>query len=316
MIEVSAEQVSALLGYRECTVQLRAAMAALSGGETQQMLRQILPVGEGRLFGVMAGTLGPNGPFGSKLVSVRHDPEGGASHQGVVVLFDPVTGAPACQLEAGRLTAIRTAAASALATDILARPEARIHAIFGTGEQAWHHGLALTHVRPLSQIRVWGRSPDRAEALAARLSEATGLSCTAFVSAEEAAREADIISTVTSAAGPFLEGAWIAPGAHLNVVGSSYDGPREIDDALVARARFFGDSRPSVLAQGAELRHAIAAGRVSEAHFLAEIGEVILGRAPGRQDPGEITLYKSLGHIVQDISAGDLVCRKLRSQTT
>lgn len=306
MIFIGADEIRQTLSYASCIAVMRDAMARLSTGETRQMLRQILPLEEGRMFGIMGGTLGPGGPFGSKLVSVMpHRAEGGPpSHQGAVVIFDPKSGAPLCQLEAGMITAIRTASASAMATDVLARQDACVLTILGTGEQAWHHACALQVVRPFDEIRIWGRSKERADALAHKISEQTGILCSAYSEIADAASGADVICTVTGAAEPLLDASMVSRGTHINVVGSSFDGPREIDDSLVAAARFFADSRASVMAQGSEIRHAIASGVVTEAHLLGEIGEVVLGKVPGRTDPDDLTLYKSLGHIVQDIAAG------------
>ncbi|ABI77404.1 ornithine cyclodeaminase/mu-crystallin family protein [Hyphomonas neptunium ATCC 15444] len=306
MIFIGADEIRQTLSYTSCIEVMRTAMARLSAGKTQQMLRQILPLEAGRMFGIMGGTLGPGGPFGSKLVSVMpHRAEGGpSSHQGAVVIFDPDSGAPLCQLEAGMLTAIRTASASAMATDVLAREGAHTLAILGTGEQAWHHACALPAVRPFDEIRIWGRSRDRADALADKVRKQTGIVCAAYSDVAESVAGADVICTVTGAADPLLDAAMVSPGTHLNVVGSSFDGPREIDDTLVSAARYFADSRASVLAQGSEIRHAIASGAVTEAHLLGEIGEVVLGKVAGRMTPDNITLYKSLGHIVQDIASG------------
>ncbi|MFN3607748.1 MAG: ornithine cyclodeaminase family protein [Hyphomonas sp.] len=316
MIFIGAEEIQATLSYARCIEVMRDAMARLSAGDTRQMLRQILPLEEGRMFGIMGGTLGPGGPFGSKLVSVSpHRAEGGPpSHQGAVVIFDPETGAPLCQLEAGMITAIRTASASAMATDVLARPDARVLTILGTGEQAWHHACALPVVRPFSEIRIWGRNPEHTDVLVHKVRQQTGILCAGFASVADAVAGADVICTVTGAADPIMTAAMVSPGAHLNVVGSSFDGPREVDDTLVAAARFYADSRASVLAQGSELRHAIATGEVAESHLLGEIGEVVSGKVNGRTGPDDITIYKSLGHIVQDIAAGyhvyQTICRE------
>lgn len=318
MIFIGANEIQQALSYASCIEVMRKAMARLSAGETQQMLRQILPLEQGRMFGIMAGTLGPGGPFGSKLVSVmpRRAEGGPSSHQGAVVIFDPETGAPLCQLEAGMITAIRTASASAMATDILARKEARVLAILGTGEQAWHHACALPVVRPFYDIRIWGRNPERAQALAQKIRKQTGLACTGYGDVGDAVAGADVICTVTGAAQPILTAGMVSPGAHVNVVGSSFDGPREIDNTLVSAARFYADSRASVLAQGSEIRHAIASGVVAESHLLGEIGEVVLGSVPGRTGSGDITIYKSLGHIVQDIASGYHVYQTIRQGST
>lgn len=309
MMFVDAKQVSALLKYRDCIDAMKEAMARLSSGETEQMLRQILPLDRSRMFGVMAGAMGENSAWGSKLVSVtpeRSDPTI-PSHQGVVVLFEPKRGAPAAVVEAGELTAIRTASASAMATDILALPEASSLAILGTGEQAYHHALAMREVRNLTDVRIWGRSIDKAEALAHRLKSETVLDATAYHRVDLAVTDADIICTVTASYDPILPTRSVKPGAHINLVGSSFDGPREIDDSLVAASRFFADSVDSVRAQGAEFRHALSMGVIEDSHLLGEIGEVILGWVPGRTSTQDITIYNSLGHIVQDIASAALV---------
>jgi len=299
MITVSAEEVARLLPYEQCIPLMREAMIALSEGRTRQLLRSILDLPEGRAFGSMLGAMLDDGTFGAKLVSVYPDnfALGGHSHQGVVVLFDPATGAPSAILEAGEITAIRTAAASAAATDALARKNAGRLAILGYGEQAWRHVQAIKCVREIGRITIWGRSPDKARAFAERVGGE------AAASVEEAVAGADIICTVTAAAEPILESRWVADGAHVNAVGSSRAGPAEIDNALVARARFFADHRPGVIAQGAEFIRAREAGLIGEDHLLGEIGEVIAGTLPGRTGEAEITLYKSLGSIVQDIAA-------------
>ena len=315
MLTIGPDEISSVLTYPVCVDAMRDAMMRLSQGDTEQMLRQILPLDRGRMFGIMAGTMGAGSAFGSKLICVTPERADTAipSHQGVVVLFDPDTGATACVADAGAITAIRTASASALATNVLAREESRTLTILGTGEQAWHHALAIASVRTLSEVRFWGRSIHKAERLAAELLERTGLPARALAGVQEAVREADIICTVTAASDPVLLNDWVAPGTHINVVGSSYDGPREIDDALVARARFFADSSASVRAQGAEFRHALNAGTVGPGHLLGEIGEVLLGKIPGRQSALDVTIYKSLGHIVQDIAAAEFVYNKLKA---
>ena len=194
-------------------------MIAFSRGETKQLLRSILPLSEDRLFGVMPGAMGEQGPFGAKLISVFHGnfALGRQSHQGLVILFDPETGAPVCVVHAGEITAIRTAAASAVATEALARADARRLAILGYGEQAATHARAISKVRDLESISIWGRSPERARAFAERMQSelAVPVAATGFV--EQAVAAADIICTVTSAAEPILKGDWVRPGAHLNL---------------------------------------------------------------------------------------------------
>jgi ornithine cyclodeaminase/alanine dehydrogenase-like protein (mu-crystallin family) len=302
---IDREEVARRLTYERCIPIVRQAMIAFSKGETRQLLRSILPLSEERLFGVMPGAMGAHEVFGAKLISVFHGnfQRGIQSHQGLVVLFDPENGAPVCAAHAGEITAIRTAAASAVATDALARKDARRLALLGYGEQAQTHARAIAKVRPIESVTVWGRSPERAQAFSKRMQAELGAQMRAAKTVEEAVAGADIVCTLTSASEPILKGAWIRPGTHVNVVGSSYAGPAEVDSELVARARFIADSRESVLAQGAEFLRAKAAGLVDDGHIAGEIGQVLTGEIEGRCSAGEITLYKSLGHIVQDLAA-------------
>lgn len=295
---IGAEEVARRLTYTACIPLMRQAMIALSQGRTKQLLRGIIQLGQGNMFGVMPGGLDA-GPFGAKLVSIfpGNVAAGGLSHQGVVLLFDPENGAPAAVIDAGELTAIRTAAASAAATDALARPDATHLAVLGTGEQARRHVEAIRLVRPIESVTLWGRDPAKAAALAEALGAATA------PTAAEAVANADIICTTTGAAEPILFAADVPEGAHLNLVGSSRAGPAEVDNELVARVRLIADHREGVLAQGAEFLNAKAAGLVDDAHVVGEIGEVFAGTIEGRQSPAQVTAYKSLGSIVQDLAA-------------
>ena len=302
---IDRDEVARRLTYEVCIPIVRDAMIAFSRGETKQLLRSIITLSEGRFFGVMPGAMGAHAAFGAKLISVFHGnfARGIPSHQGLVVLFDPESGAPVCVLDAGEITAIRTAAASAVATDVLARTDSRRLALLGYGEQAATHARAISKVRKLESIVVWGRSPERARALAERIQAELALPIAAAGTVREAVAEADIICTVTSAAEPILKGNWVRPGTHLNLVGSSYAGPTEVDTDLVLRSRFIADSREGVLQQGAEFLRAKEAGLIGDEHIVGEIGEVLVGKIEGRRSAEEITAYKSLGHVVQDLAS-------------
>src|SRR6202451_1430569 len=302
---IDREEVAKRLTYEKCIPIVRDAMVAFSRGETKQLLRSIIPLSNGRLFGVMPGAMGAHAPFGAKLISVfpENFSRGIQSHQGLVILFDPETGAPVCVVHAGEITAIRTAAASAVATDALARRDARRLALLGYGEQAATHARAIGKGRDLESIVVWGRSPERARAFAESMRTELALPVIAVETVEKTVAEADIICTVTSAFDPVLKGAWVRPGTHLNLVGSSFAGPAEVDNDLVVRSRFIADSREGVLNQGGEFLRAKAAGLVGDEHIVAEIGQVLAGEIEGRRSEDEITVYKSLGHVVQDLSS-------------
>jgi ornithine cyclodeaminase len=302
---IDAQCVRACLNYSTCIALMREAMKTLSRGDSVSMPRQILPLLPGQAFGVMQGALARGQVFGAKVISVfaENFAKGQPGHQGVITLFDPQTGAPLALVHAGEITAIRTAAASAAATDVLALPHASRLAVLGYGEQAHGHVLAIATVRRLESIYVWGRDAARRQHFASSIQQQTGIQCVPADSVQEAAASADIICTTTAASEPILEGAWVRPGTHINVVGSSRAGPAEVDIDLVAMSRFIADSRANVLSQGTEFLNAKAAGRVDDSHVVAEIGEVFAGGQPGRRRADEITVYKSLGHIVQDLAS-------------
>jgi ornithine cyclodeaminase/alanine dehydrogenase-like protein (mu-crystallin family) len=298
------EEVARRLTYEMCIPIVREAMIAFSRGETRQHLRSILPLAKGAL-GIMPGALGESAPFGAKLISVYpgNPAAGRQAHQGLVLLFEPENGEPVGVVHAGEITSIRTAAASAVATAALARPDASRLLILGCGEQAMTHARAIPKVRDISAIAVWGRSSERAQAFAERMSKELGLPVTAVAEVEAALADADIVCTVSGAREPILKGAWVRPGTHLNLVGSSVAGPVEVDDDLVLRSRFIVDSREGVLRQGAEFQHAKEAGLIGDDHIAAEIGQVLAGDIEGRRSPDGITVYKSLGHVVQDLAS-------------
>ncbi|HET8612406.1 MAG TPA: ornithine cyclodeaminase family protein [Sphingomonas sp.] len=301
------------LGHAACIEAVADAMRALSAGETRQLLRTMIGLGEGRTFAQMPGALGDHDMFGAKLISVFGDPSrpGRRRHRGLVVLFEPEEGRPVCIADAEEITLIRTAAASAVATRALARADARVLLLMGAGGQARTHLAALPLVRSFERILIWGRDPAKAEALAAE--HADHLPTEAIADARAGAEAADVICTLTGAPTPILLGDWVRPGTHLNIVGSSAPGPIEIDAPLVARSRYIADSRASALAAAAEFLVAREVGAVTDAHIVGEIGEVLLGRIPGRTSADDITLYKSLGHAVQDLAAAAHLYRSSRS---
>lgn len=297
-----SEAVRERLSYPDCIRVVREAMKALSAGETRQLLRTMLSLGPGRTFAQMPGALGERDMFGTKTISVFADPAspGLRRHRGLVVLFEPEEGRPVCVADAEEITHIRTAAATAVATDALARPDARTLLIVGTGGQAHTHLKALPLVRDFDRVLIWGRSPEKAEALAAQYPH---LNAEAVADLRAAAGEADVICTLTTASQPVLMGEWVKPGTHVNLVGSSGPGPVEVDSALVVNSRYVADSRASALDAAAEFLVAKEQDLIDDTHIVAEIGKVLLGRVPGRRSEWDITVYKSLGHAVQDLAA-------------
>lgn len=313
MIVISAKDVARLLTYDACIEALRDAMQALSRGTTLQLLRAFMPLDQERMFAIMPGALGRQDYFGAKLISVFADPErpGRSAHRGVVALFDGKSGFPLCIADAEAVTLIRTASASALATKVLAREQASVLAIIGCGQQAAAHVEAISRVRQLRQIVVWGRSTVTATSFAERLAGTTRLSIRVANDIESAVREADIVCTVTASREPILKGTWLRAGTHVNLVGASGPTAAEADCELVRRSRYFVDSRQAALTQAGELLRAKESGTVDDGHIAGEIGEVLAGRCEGRLGNDEITVYKSLGHAVQDLAATAYVYQQL-----
>ncbi len=311
MLLVTAAEIESLLPMDRAIAAARSAMRQVSSGDTLLPLRQFLaiPDAPGKMA-VMPGYIAHPPRFGLKTVSKFTN--AAHSHVGTVQLYDATNGQLLAIIEGGTLTAIRTAAASALATDLLARPDSHHLAILGTGEQARRHIEAMAAVRPISQIRIWGRNARNAEALAATLRNADMPAIVAATVAEAVA-DADIICTTTAAATPILHGQHVRPGTHVNLVGSAIPTTAEADTALVAMSQFYGDYRAATLAQAGEFRNAIASGLITADHLIGEIGELILGRIPGRQDDTAITLYKSLGVTAQDLTAADAILEAARA---
>jgi len=310
---IGGADVRRLLPYGDCVEAVASAMRAVSAGRTIMPLRQImrLPGGQGAL-GTMPGYLADPECFGIKLLSLfpGNPAVGLSSHLGLYVLCEAGNGRPLALMEASALTAVRTAAASVAATRMLARADSRVLAIIGTGEEAGSHIEAFQAVHPFERLLVWGRNPDAAKSLADRARRLGFLEIQAVGSVKQALAMADVACTVTSSPDPLLHGADVRPGTHLCLVGASIPSSREVDDECVAMSRFFVDYRASAMAQAGELLHAIGQRVVTEAHIVAEIGDVLAGRVPGRRSDAEVTVYKSLGVAAQDLAAATLVYRR------
>lgn len=284
-----------------------AAMRDLSSGRVIAPQRTVVTVNPTTRLGFMPGAMPDIGRFGLKVVSLSSDaPKYGLpSHQGLMLLFDDATGRPLAALDTHALTRLRTAAATAVATRALAIAGANTLAIIGCGDLAAAHVEAISAVRPIRRVILWSRTRESAQKLAEARAGTAAQEVKVADSVEAAVAEADIICTLTASPTPVLEGAWLKPGQHVNLVGSSLRAPREADDEVVARGWFITDQREHALAQAGELCHAIEEGRVGADHLKGEIGEVLLGRVPGRTSDDQITLYKSLGHAAQDIAVAD-----------
>jgi len=307
---ISPDTIRNYLTPDRCIDLVDDAMRAVSSGNVELPLRwgMKLPNGNG-VLGMMPGYLGEPECFGIKLVSLfpGNTATGLSSHLGLMVLYEPEHGQPVAIMNADVVTALRTAAASALATRELARPDASVLAILGTGEQARAHVPAMLAVRNIEHINIWGRRSEKAAELATELAQQSDVPISTFDRADQTVANADIICTVTASREPILNGEWMPYGAHVNLVGSSVPNAREVDSDVVVRSRFFVDYRASTMTQAGEFLKAIEDGLVGEDHIAGEIGEVLLGRVDGRASPDEITVYKSLGVAAQDLAAARYV---------
>jgi ornithine cyclodeaminase len=311
-----AHEVRALLPMSECVELMHRTMIAVSEGRALLPLRSVLVMPDGRgMMGNMPGFLAEPECFGVKLVSLmpHNKPPQYSSHLGLVILFESEHGCPVALLDAAEITAIRTAAASGMATRLLARPDAGDLALLGAGEQAQSHLAAMLAVRALRRVRVWARDSGKAAAFAAAEASRHGIAIETSASVQEAVAGADIICTLTKAREPILLGDWLSPGVHLNVVGSSVATTAEIDIPAVVKARFFVDYRDSTIHEGGEYLRALRVQAITPEHILAEIGEVANGSKVGRRSASDVTLYKSLGIAPQDLASAHFLLEKARA---
>ena len=306
MLVLSARDVRALLPYAECADVMWAALAGLARGEIQQPLRTVVrPVGAKGFMALMPSYAADPG-YGLKAICITpgNPARGLDTHQGGVMLFAPDSGEPLALVNASALTEIRTAAVSAVATSLLARPDATDVAIIGTGVQGFAHARALAATRPGCRIRMAGRTANWSDAVR---EEAASLDVTLVPSAAEAVDGAGIVVTATTSREPVLRREWLAPGVHINAVGACVPADREIDTATMADAAIFADRRDSLHNEAGDFLLARRDG--ADIEVRAELGELLTGAAGGRRDDTEITLFKSLGLAAEDLAAAGYVYR-------
>jgi ornithine cyclodeaminase/alanine dehydrogenase-like protein (mu-crystallin family) len=301
------DEVAALLPVRECIGLVRDALRSLAEGRVHQPLRTIMrPPDAAGMMGLMPSyASGAHAAFALKAICVfpGNPARGMDSHQGAVLLFSAETGELQAVVNASAVTAIRTAAASAVATEALAREDASDLAIIGAGVQARSHVEAMSRVRRVRRCRVASRRVENARKLADELKGSYAFPVESVETIEEALRGADLIVTATSAARAVVRREWVSAGAHINAVGSCTPHARELDGATVAASSLFVDSVESTVNEAGDYLCALREGVIGQEHIRAELGEVIRGDKPGRTSNDEITLFKSLGIAVEDLAA-------------
>jgi alanine dehydrogenase len=299
-------EVTKLLPMDECMDVMEKTFKILANGNAIVPLRPVmwLPEKVGAL-GMMPSYLKDIHSFGLKVVSVFPGNHGTEfdSHQGAVLLFDEAHGQLLAIMDSSSITAIRTGAVSGLATKLLARPDAHDLAILGSGVEAQTHLEAMLIARKLSRVRVWSRNAEHAKAFAEKEGKRHNITIEVVGSVKEAVTGADLICTTTAAPEPILMGDWIAPGAHVNAVGSSVAFTRELDTAAVVKSRLFVDRKESTLNEAGDFLFPKKEGAITDDHIQGEIGDLVMGTNPGRKTPEEITLFKSLGLAIEDLSS-------------
>jgi ornithine cyclodeaminase/alanine dehydrogenase-like protein (mu-crystallin family) len=321
VLVLSHQDVAAALPPRACAEAMAAVLTAQARGETYHPLRSVMRApGAAGLMGLMPSWRGarPDGGavFALKAICIipGNPARGLDAHQGTVTLFDGETGQPTAILDASAVTEIRTAAVTAVATGLLARTDARTLAVLGAGVQGRAHLEALATVRGFEEVRIYAPTQAHAQALAEQPG-LPGAQVSAVATAEDAVRGADVVVAATNSREPVLAHAWLKPGAHVNAVGASTPNAREIDTATVAASALFCDSRESLRNEAGEFQLAVREGAIpGDEHVRAELGEVLAGIAPGRQDDGELTLFRSLGIGVEDLAAAEIVVAAARAQ--
>jgi ornithine cyclodeaminase/alanine dehydrogenase-like protein (mu-crystallin family) len=309
---ISGEDVAPRLPMSSCIEAVERAFLALARDEALQPLRTVIPLPDGRSsFLAMPAHLGDPPALGAKLLTLfpGNHARGMQAHQGLIVLFNPEHGAPDLIVDAGPVTAIRTAAASAVATRALARADASQLAVLGSGVQARSHVEAMLEVRPIRRVRAWSPTRAHLETFVAEMGDRHGVPVEASQDARSAVEGADLICTVTASPEPVLRGEWLSPGCHVNAVGASTARTRELDAGAVARSRFWVDRLESALAEAGDWILAREEGAVRDEDVAGELGALLAGDLPGRRGREEITVFKSLGLAVQDLAAVSVLRR-------
>lgn len=313
---LSHDEVLELLPIKECIPVMREALIVLAAGEVHQPLRTIIrPPDAKGVMGLMPSYMsGDSAAFGLKAICVfpGNPAKGKDSHQGAVLHFSAETGELLAMMNASAITAIRTAAVSAVATELLARADACNLAMIGSGVQARSHLVAMSEVRFIKRCRIASRHIEHARSLAEEMRSDFSFALEPVETVEEALEGADLIVSATTAVEPIVRREWISAGAHLNLVGSSTPNAREVDSETMAAVSLFVDRRESTINEAGDYLFAVSEGVIGPNHIRAEIGEVLKGDKPGRTSPDEITCFKSLGLAIEDLAAAEYIFRKAR----
>jgi alanine dehydrogenase len=307
---LTESDVRAVLSTGELIDAMEAALAALSAGRVTQPVRTAIETADRSFFALMPAFDAGRAILGAKLVTVTpaNQARGLHTHLAAISLFDPETGELAAVMDGRYITEVRTAAASAVSVRHLARKDAAVLAILGSGVQARSHLAALPEVRGFTEIRAWSPTENHLHQFVAE----AAVPVRAMPSAEQAVRGADVVVLATNAVTPAILNAWVDDGAHVIAIGACRPTQQEIDPALVVRSRLVVDSRAAALQESGDIVQPIRQGLITAEHVAAELGEIVCGQKPGRRSDREVTLFKSLGQAIEDLVAADLAYRRAR----
>jgi len=315
MLILNQKEVEQLLTMPKCIDIMRDTLSALARGEATMPLRTVFGIPDGA-FAVMPSALSNPSCVGAKIITVLPKNHGTRydAHQGAVLLFDTENGSLLAVMDATSITTIRTAAVSGVATDALAKKNATSLAILGAGVQGHSHLDAICAVRPIKTLRIWSRNRANGETLAKVARDKYELDVTVVDSGRDAVQNVDVICATTSSTEPVLLGEWLTPGTHINAVGASQRHAREVDSAVVVKSRLYVDRRESALKEPGDIIVPLESGEITADHIVGEVGEVLIGKAPGRQNDTDITLFKSLGLAIEDLASAHWLFGEARRQ--
>jgi len=314
---LTEEHVKSVLPMADLIATMESALARFSAGDVQQPVRTVLTVGAQKAWwGLMPAYVNDPPTMGAKLVTVfnGNTDRGLPTHLAMITLFDPDTGALQALMDGSFITEARTAAVSAVSARYLARRDASTLAIIGTGVQARSHLEAYREVRQLRDVRVWSPKAASRERFVDEMQAHAGAPLRGTATAKEAIQGADMVVLATSSPTPVIDASWIGAGSHIVSVGACRPDQREMAPELVARARLFVDSRAAALVEAGDIVMGLAEERFTPDHIAGEVGELVLGRVPGRRSDDEVTVFKSLGMAVEDVATADLVYRRAVEQ--
>jgi ornithine cyclodeaminase/alanine dehydrogenase-like protein (mu-crystallin family) len=309
MLVINQKEVSELLTMKACIKVMENVLSDLARGLAIQQLRTLVPVEETNVLGLMPGYLKREEVVGAKIITIYPDNHkiGSPSHQGIVLMFDSKDGSLKATIDGEKITAIRTAAVSAVATNLLARKDSETLSILGSGEQAKTHLEAMLAVRPIELVKVWSQTEEKAMLFKKEMEQQFKVSIQVYSTLEDAVTDADIICTVTASKVPILEGVWVKEGAHINAVGAHKAKDRELASELVKKSKFYVDRVESAINESGDYLIPLKEGVIDEEHIVGEIGELLIEKIDGRNSESCITVFESLGLAIEDLAASHFI---------